>query len=106
LKIRLAKDGIDSVVYHSKSKGKDLLLDKFRKNEVRVLLTARALDEGFDVPDCDMAIIMAGYKGERQVKQRLGRILRKKDKTAIIYLLYADRTKDEDWLAEMRRYIG
>lgn len=103
---KLKEKGIQSAIYHSKEKQKMDEIEKFKSGQVKIMLSARGLDEGLDVPECDMAIIMSGFKGERQIKQRLGRIIRKKDKTAIIYLLYAFNTKDEDWLKEMLRYIG
>lgn len=106
LKKMLYGRGVKSVVYHSKEKARVNELEKFKSNEARVILSARGLDEGLDVPDCDTAIIMAGFKGERQIKQRLGRILRKKDKTAVIYLLYVADSRDEDWLNEMKKYIS
>lgn len=104
IKSELKKENIDCTIYGSKKDRKNAIED-FRSNKVKVMVSARALDEGVDIPDADMAIIMAGFKGERQIKQRLGRILRKKQKTAFIYLLFALDTKDEDWLRKILRFI-
>lgn len=51
-------------------------LDRFRRGELRVLVSARVLNEGIDVPDADVAIIVGGTLGEREHVQRVGRLLR------------------------------
>ena len=83
--------GIDCRTYHSK-------LSPFRAKEslslfidgtIDVLLTCRALDEGFDLPDIEVGIVASMTKSPRQRIQRLGRILRKVDgKTAEIKTIH------------------
>ena len=51
----------------------------FVNNSIDVLLTCRALDEGFDLPDIEVGIVASMTKSPRQRIQRLGRILRKVD---------------------------
>ena len=41
-------------------------------------MTSKVLDEGVDVPDAELAIIMSGTGSGRELIQRLGRILRPK----------------------------
>src|SRR6266568_1619066 len=48
-------------------------LDRFRRGELRALVSARVLNEGIDVPDADVAIIVGGTQGEREHVQRIGR---------------------------------
>ena len=58
-------------------------------SQIDVLLTCRALDEGFDLPDIEVGIVASMTKSPRQRIQRLGRILRKKDgKTAEIKTIH------------------
>ncbi len=61
-----------------------------------------ALDEGVDVPDASVAIIISGTGSSREYIQRLGRILRPKDKEAKLIELITRKTLDV-YLSERRR---
>lgn len=64
--------------YHSKI-GDDLRFDNlrmFREGVIDILVTCKALDEGLNVPDTSVGIIVASTKSVRQRIQRMGRILR------------------------------
>jgi len=78
IKARIIHSGID------KDK-RDKTLTDFKLDKFQVLLTSRVLDEGFNLPKIDTAIIMAGDSTERQTIQRMGRVLRKKDKISNLY---------------------
>lgn len=85
--------------YHSKA-GKQAnynALERFRNGEIRILITCKALDEGIDVPDAEIGIILSGTGMERQRLQRLGRILRKSDgkETACLYYLFIRESMEE-----------
>ena len=63
----------------------------------------RVLNEGVDVPDANVAVVLSGSGSVREHVQRLGRILRKKDgKRAILYELVTARTS-ETYTSERRR---
>ena len=66
-------------------------LSNFRSGKVQTLVTCRALDEGFNVPETEIGIIAASTATSRQRIQRLGRILRpaKGKERALIYTLVA-----------------
>jgi superfamily II DNA or RNA helicase len=49
------------------------------------VVTSKVLDEGLDVPDARIAVVLGGSGSRREFIQRLGRILRKKEKRAILY---------------------
>ena len=72
-------DEIDSaLVIHSDIDGKEDILDEFeRKEDTKVLVGVKMLDEGVDVPEVDVAINAAAEKTRRQLIQRQGRILRR-----------------------------
>jgi superfamily II DNA or RNA helicase len=55
------------------------------------------LDEGVDVPDADVAIVLAAFRTRRQMIQRLGRVLRRKDdgREAILVIAYAKGTRED-----------
>ena len=51
-------------------------------------MSARVLNEGLDVPDAEVGIVVAGRMGEREHVQRVGRLLRPAPgKRAIVYEL-------------------
>ncbi|MEO7092419.1 MAG: helicase-related protein, partial [Polyangiales bacterium] len=61
------------------------------------------LNEGVDVPDANVAIVLSGSGSVREHVQRLGRVLRKKgDKRAILYELVTEGT-GETFTSERRR---
>jgi len=53
-------------------------LDRFRDGEYSRVVTANVLDEGVDVPDANVAVVLSGSGSQREFTQRLGRILRPK----------------------------
>lgn len=86
-------------IYHSQlhRAQKQRELSAFRQGDSRILVACRALDEGMDVPDADVAVILSGRIVERQRIQRLGRILRKNDpeKVAALYFLYIKGSSED-----------
>ena len=91
LAIVLRNRGIDCRTYHTKLspfRARESL-SLFIDNSIEVLLTCRALDEGFDLPDIEVGIVASMTKSPRQRIQRLGRILRQVDgKTAEIKTIH------------------
>lgn len=94
----LSKNNVCHGIYHTGIKDRKMLLENFKSGQFNILLTVKALDEGLDVPDCDIGIIVAGNKSPRQIIQRMGRILRKKAHCAIMYQIYVRNTVDEKYL--------
>lgn len=101
----LSENGVKSGIYHSKmtAKSKAMMLSKYRKGEISTLVTCRALDEGFNVPETEVGIIAASTATRRQRIQRLGRIVRPAEgkSGATIYTLVAtppeiSRLKEEE----------
>lgn len=105
----LAENGVPSGVYHSKMpiKARAQILNQYRAGEIDVLVTCRALDEGFNVPETELGIIAASTATRRQRIQRLGRVVRPaaKKSSADIYTLVASgpeigRLKEEETTLE------
>jgi superfamily II DNA or RNA helicase len=91
------------MTFHSKIKRKDqeLIVKKFKdkRTKVRFLSSVQALNEGFNVPDCSLAIIAGSTSTKRTFIQQLGRVVRKQpDKEAIIINLYTPGTQEEVWM--------
>jgi len=106
----LRENGIRCGVYHSKLKVREraLMLGQYRRGEIDVLVTCRALDEGFNVPETELGIIAASTATRRQRIQRLGRVVRPaKGKTgAVIYSLVASGPEIERLKEEEERLDG
>lgn len=101
----LQENGVPSGVYHSKMplRARASILNDYRCGRIDVLVTCRALDEGFNVPETEIGIIAASTATLRQRIQRLGRIVRpaKGKPDATIFTLVASgpeiqRLKDEE----------
>ena len=85
--------------YHSKmgSQANRNSLQRFRDGDIRILIACKAVDEGLDVPDASIGIILSGTSTKRQRIQRLGRIIRKSEEklfAALYYLHIAESSED------------
>lgn len=69
----------------------------FSHNRLPVLAAPRVLDEGVDLPDADVAVVLATFRSRRQLVQRVGRILRCKadGREARLVLVYARDTLED-----------
>jgi superfamily II DNA or RNA helicase len=89
--------------FHSKRTKKQQveILKKFKdgRTKQRIISSVKALNAGFDVPDCSLGIVAAGSSKKLDNIQRTGRIIRyMPGKTAIIINLYAPNTQEVAWL--------
>lgn len=83
-------------------------LIRFENGEIRVLVSCRALDEGFNVPEADVGIVVSSTNSDRQRIQRLGRILRKKGRgqSRLYYLYIEDSAEEMTLLHELHEGTG
>jgi superfamily II DNA or RNA helicase len=66
-------------ITHKSSKGeRHDALNGFREGRYNAIVTSKVLDEGVDVPDAELGIIVSGTGSSREYIQRLGRLLRPK----------------------------
>ena len=76
-------------------KERDDVLARFREGALRCLVSSRVLNEGVDVPDAEIAIVVGGAQGKREHVQRIGRVLRPVEgKRAIVYELVVAGTSE------------
>ena len=54
------------------------ILDDLRVRTLDAVAAPRVLDEGIDVPDANLGVVMSASRTRRQMIQRMGRILRRK----------------------------
>lgn len=95
----LTQNRVRSGIYHSKltMRARVQMLAAYRRGDIDVLVTCRALDEGFNVPETQIGIIAASTATRRQRIQRLGRILRPASgkEGAVIFTLVATEPEVE-----------
>ncbi|WP_327052370.1 DEAD/DEAH box helicase [Halomicrococcus gelatinilyticus] len=80
------------------------LLERFRTGEYSRIVTSNVLDEGVDVPDANVAVLLSGSGSEREFTQRLGRVLRPKADggRALLYEVVSEETAEERVAARRR----
>ncbi|MBV8759235.1 MAG: DEAD/DEAH box helicase family protein [Deltaproteobacteria bacterium] len=83
------------------------MLERFRSGDAPVLVSSQVLDEGLDVPEADIAIIVGGSGSERRHTQRIGRVLRPRpNKRAVIYELAITGSTEIDQLARRNHALA
>jgi superfamily II DNA or RNA helicase len=69
---------IPFITHKSSKEERHDALDGFKEGRYNALVTSKVLDEGVDVPDAELGIIVSGTGSSREYIQRLGRLLRPK----------------------------
>lgn len=81
----------------SKKRGNELL-ESFISGDIKTLHSCQRLNEGFDVPDASVAIILGFDSSETKSTQRRGRVSRKfEDKVAEIFYIVLNNTQEVKW---------
>lgn len=93
---------LPSITYKTPTDERRTVLERFRRGQYSKLVSGRILNEGVDVPDCRVAIIVSGNSTKREYIQRLGRVLRPKSGQAVLYELVTSGTTEEQ-IAKRRR---
>jgi len=100
--------GFKSALYNTDLDSAERLenLNKFKKADLNVLVTCTALDEGFDMPEADGALILSASSSKRQRVQRMGRVLRitENKPNALIVTVYSSKTEFDKLMEEAKRY--
>lgn len=83
------------------------MLDRFRSGDVTVLVSSQVLDEGLDVPDAEVAIVVGGSASPRRYVQRIGRVLRPRPgKRARIYEMAVQSSIEVNQMNARRMQMG
>ena len=94
---------VPAITHQTKVKERSFLLTAFNEGTLGTIVTSKVLNEGVNVPEANVAIVLSGNASVREHVQRLGRILRKTgDKLATMYELVAAGTAEE-YTSERRR---
>jgi superfamily II DNA or RNA helicase len=93
---RISREFLVPAITHQTSKEeRSEILSRFRSGTYRRVVTSRVLDEGIDVPDATLGVILSGTGSSREFIQRLGRLLRKKQgKRAQLVEIVSRQTKE------------
>jgi len=112
----LVEAGIPAAAHHSgkSTEERDAILRAFRWGSLQAITAAKTLDEGIDVPDASVGVIVAGSTVRRQRIQRIGRILRpgpgKKARILVCYVTGArddpDARRDPDTFHDEMKGLG
>jgi superfamily II DNA or RNA helicase len=87
---------VPAITHETNVKERKFWLDAFNQGEVLALATSKVLNEGVNIPDASVAIILSGSGSSREHIQRLGRILRKhENKQAVLYEVVTRNTTEE-----------
>lgn len=106
----LSRHGVRCATIHSKMRKPERreILRGFAEGQLHAITAPRVLDEGIDVPAADLAIICATSKTRRQMVQRMGRVLRRKDdgRIARFIVMYVEGTTEDPASGAHESFIG
>jgi len=89
------------------TKAREEIYDAFRRGQQRVIVVSKVANFAIDLPDASMAVQVSGAFGSRQEEaQRLGRILRPKERNSYFYTLVSRYTVEEDFAANRQKFLA
>jgi superfamily II DNA or RNA helicase len=95
---------VPCLLHHCGKKERAEILDGFRTGRYPVLVANEVLDEGVDIPEAKVAIVLGGDASTKQAIQRLGRILRRHhEDTAVLYEVVCADTREEQRSRQRRK---
>ncbi len=87
---------IPAITHETPVKERKQWLDAFNRGDILALATSKVLNEGVNIPEASVAVILSGSGSTREHIQRLGRILRKQpEKEAVLYEVVTSETTEE-----------
>jgi DNA excision repair protein ERCC-3 len=86
---------------------RDKIYADFRSGAIRVLVVSKVANFAIDLPDASMAIQVSGTFGSRQEEaQRLGRILRPKERKSRFFTLITRNTVEEEFGSNRQKFLA
>jgi len=86
---------------------RDRIYTEFRQGKIRVLVVSKVANFAIDLPDASLAIQISGTFGSRQEEaQRLGRILRPKERTSRFFTLITRNTVEEEFGSNRQKFLA
>jgi superfamily II DNA or RNA helicase len=94
---------VPAITHQTKVRERSEILGRLGEGSYGAVVTSKVLNEGVDIPEANVAIVISGSGSVREHVQRLGRILRKRgDKRAVLYELVTAGTT-ESFTSDRRR---
>jgi superfamily II DNA or RNA helicase len=94
---------VPTITHQTKVSERSDVLARFSDGRYGVIATSKVLNEGVDVPDANVAVVLSGSGSVREHVQRLGRILRPREgKRAVLYEVVSADTA-ESYTSDRRR---
>lgn len=94
---------LPSITYHTAADERKRTLQAFRSGAYSKIVAGRVLNEGVDVPDANVAIVVSGNSTAREHIQRLGRVIRPKQSEALLYELVTRHTSEVNTARKRRK---
>ena len=95
---------VPTILSHTRKRERSAVLEGFEGGLFGVLVANRVLDEGIDVPEAKVAVVIGGQASTRQAKQRLGRVLRRSGNArAVLYEVVCENTREVQRSRKRRR---
>ena len=86
---------------------RDKIYSDFREGKIRVLVVSKVANFAIDLPDASLAIQVSGTFGSRQEEaQRLGRILRPKERKSRFFTLITRSTVEEEFGSNRQKFLA
>ena len=86
---------------------RDKIYGDFRAGKINVLVVSKVANFAIDLPDASLAIQVSGTFGSRQEEaQRLGRILRPKERTSRFFTLITRNTIEEEFGSNRQKFLA
>jgi len=86
---------VPAITHRTNANERKTILQRFESGQYKAVVTSKVLNEGVDMPEAAVAIILGGSGSAREHTQRLGRILRQRaNKQAVLYEITARATME------------
>ncbi|MCP4805001.1 MAG: DEAD/DEAH box helicase [Proteobacteria bacterium] len=86
---------VPCITHRTPGEERKRILAGFSRGDFTCIATSRVLNEGVDIPEAQVGVVLSGTSTVREHVQRLGRILRPKaGKSAVLYELVTDGTSE------------
>jgi superfamily II DNA or RNA helicase len=98
---------IPCLTHKTPVKERQEVLERFKAGLYIAIVASKVLNEGVDVPEASVGVVLSGSSVAREFVQRLGRLLRKSEgKRAVLYEVVARATREERVADRRRQGVG